>query len=298
APKTTARAAWFGKQKLRDHEDAHDVITFKDADGNSWDNNDDAGVHKGLSYANFVAAGEDPNHDMFLADVNTKAVDNLDFTLSALTVPGVVTDIVAEAHYRVALDNGWAVRPGIRYFAQMDDGGGDVAAVTNSNLSGKTDSLIGAGYDLSTANSLDSSLFAARVDLEMPNKKGFFRLGYSKVADEADIVAPWRGFPTGGFTRAMAQYNWVANTETFMARAVYKFNSTWKASLRYAIQDFDDAKTYVQADSNIWHLDTWTNITKRLQMRTRIGLVDADPGSTGKADVSYNEYRLEFNYLF
>ncbi len=294
ASKTTARAAWFGKQKLRDHEDAHDVVTFgTDANAtlnDNWGNNDDAGVHKGLSYANFVAAGEDPNHNMFLGDINTKAVKNLDFTLSALTVPGVVTDVVAEAHYRFNLDNGWAVRPGVRYFHQMDDGGG---AVGGANLKANE-----TGYDAGAVGSLDSSLFAARADLEMPNGKGFFRLGYSKVADEADIVAPWRGFPTGGFTRAMAQYNWVANTETFMARAVYKFNSTWKASLRYAIQDFDDNKAGVQADSNIWHLDTWTNITKRLQMRTRIGLVDADPGSTGKTDVSYNEYRLEFNYLF
>ncbi len=304
APKTTARAAWFAKQKLRDHENAHDVITFKNEAGDSWDNNDDAGVHKGLRYTSFTAIGEDPDHDMFLADVNTKAIDNLDFTLSALTVPGVVTDIVAEGHYRFNLDNGWAVRPGARYFHQMDDGGGDVAAVRNSNLSGEIDSLVGAGYDAGTATSLDSSLFAGRVDLEMPNKKGFFRLGYSKVADEADIVAPWRGFPTGGFTRAMAQYNWTANTETFMARAHYKFNSTWTASLRYAVQDFDDAKDYVQADSTVWHLDTWTNITKRLQMRTRIGIITADDDTVRqniggfKTDVSYNEYRLEFNYLF
>jgi hypothetical protein len=96
----------------------------------------------------------------------------------------------------------------------------------------------------------------------------------------------------------MAQYNWYANTETFMARAQYKFNSTWTASLRYAIQDFDDAKTTIQPDSDVWHLDTWTNFTKRLQMRMRVGLVDADVGSTGKTDTSYNEYRLEFNYLF
>lgn len=33
ATKTTARAAWFGKQKLRDHENAHDVVTFKNEDG-------------------------------------------------------------------------------------------------------------------------------------------------------------------------------------------------------------------------------------------------------------------------
>lgn len=297
ASKTKARVAWFGAQKLRDHEDSHDMVTFKDSNGESWNNNDDAGVHRGLSYANFVAAGEDTNHDMFLADIKTKAVDNLDFTLSGLTIPGVVSDIVAEGHYRFKLDNGWAVRPGARYFHQMDNGGGDVAG--NRNLLGQA--LI--GYSSGVQGSLDSSLFAGRVDVEMPQKKGFFRLGYSKVADKADIVAPWRGFPTGGFTRAMAQYNWFSNTETYMARAVYKFNSTWKASLRYAIQDFDDAKDFVQADSTIWHLDTWTNITKRLQMRTRIGIVQADDNilksdGSAKLDTSYNEYRLEFNYLF
>ena len=88
-----------------------------------------------------------------------------------------------------------------------------------------------------------------------------------------------------------------------MARAHYKFNSTWTASLRYAVQNFDDAKTNVQPDSDVWHLDTWTNITKRLQMRMRVGIINADDntittGGGTKPDVSYNEYRLEFNYLF
>ena len=138
----------------------------------------------------------------------------------------------------------------------------------------------------------------------MPDKKGFFRLGYSKVADKADIVAPWRGFPTGGFTRAMAQYNWFSNTETFMARAVYKFNPTWKASVRYAMQNFDDNKA-VPSDSNVIHVDTWTNITPDLQMRMRYGHVNADDStfkagsfSAYKKDWSYDEFRLEFNYLF
>ncbi len=292
APKTTARAAWFGKQKLRDHEDAHDLVTFKNAAGTSWDNNDDAGVHKGLNYNNFTAAGEDPNHDMFLVDMNTKYFDNLDFTLSGLAIPGVVQDIVAEAHYRIPFENGWAFRPGVRYFHQMDDGGGAVAG--NTNLTGKDLT----GYATGVLGSLDSSLFAARADIEMPDKKGFFRFGYSKVADEADIVAPWRGFPTGGFTRAMAQYNWYANTETYMVRAAYKFNSYFNTSLRYAVQDFDDAKTNVQADSTIWHLDNVSKLAKDLEMKVRIGIVSADPGRSGKDDVSYNEYRLEFNYLF
>jgi hypothetical protein len=299
APKTKVRVAWFGAQKLRDHENSHDVITFKDANGESWNNNDDAGKHKGLNYNNFIAAGEDPNHDMYLADITTKYIKNLKLTGSYLQIPGVLKDFVIEAHYKIPVsDTGWAVRPGIRHFMQFDDGGGVVAG--DSNALGGT--LI--GYDPSVNGSLDSSLFNARLDVLMPDKKGFFRLGYSKVADEADIVAPWRGFPTGGFTRAMAQYNWFANTETFMARAVYKFNPTWKASIRYAIQDFDDNKD-VPSDSNVIHIDTWTNITPDLQMRMRYGHVSADDSTLKagslteyKKDWSYDEFRLEFNYMF
>ena len=307
APKTRVRVAWFDKQKLRDHEDGHDVITFKSAPTGDerldkyrkWNNNDDAGKHKGLSYDNFIKAGEDPDHDLYLADIETRYLKNLKLTGSYLQVPGVLRDFVVEAHYKIPFsDTGWAVRPGIREFIQRDDGGGAVAG--DSNALGRPL----AGYDPDVEGSLDSSLFNARVDLLMPGKRGFFRLGYSKVADEADIIAPWRGFPTGGFTRAMAQYNWFSNTETIMLRAVYKFNSVWKASIRYAIEDYDDAKP-VPSDANVIHIDTWTNITPELQMRMRYGhvLASADtPSATDpeqfKPDWSYDEFRLEFNYLF
>jgi len=301
APKSKFRLAWFGAQKLRDHENSHDVVTFKDQAGNSWGNNDDAGKHKGLSYANFVAAGKNPNHDMFLADFKTKYIKNLKFAASYLQIPGVVKDVVLEGHYKIPVsDSGWAVRPGIRYFMQFDDGGGAVAG--DLNVAGKAATT--NGYSAGVATSLDTSLLNARLDVLMPNKKGFFRLGYSKVADKADILAPWRGFPTGGFTRAMAQYNWVANTETFLVRAVYKFNSTWKASIRYAIQNYDDNKDFVNADSKVIHIDTWTNISKNLQMRMRYGHVAADANTVKvhagglKTDYSYDEFRLEFNYLF
>jgi len=289
--KTKLRAAYFTSQKLRDHTEAHDVITFKDESGEKWANNDDAAVHRGLSYENFIAAGEDPDHDLIVADIKTKAIKNLKADLSYLQVPGVVQDIVMEAHYKVPFENGWAVRPGFRYFYQMDDGGGAVAG--DSNLLGK--SL--TGYDPSVLGSLDGDLFAARVDLLIPDKKGFFRIGYSKVSDEADIVAPWRGFPTGGFTRAMAQYNWYANTETIMARGVYKFTPDLTLSLRYAIQDFDDEKV-VPADSDVWHLDAVYKFNNELYLKGRLGVVDADPADTGKIDTSYSEYRAEINYLF
>lgn len=38
-PKTTLKAAYFTAQKLRDHTTFHDVITFKDSSGDSWNNN-------------------------------------------------------------------------------------------------------------------------------------------------------------------------------------------------------------------------------------------------------------------
>ena len=298
-PSTTIRGAYFSAQKLRDHTTSHDLVTFKAADGSKWDNNDDSAIHKGLSYANFVAAGEDPNHEMIILDAKNKSIKNLVTTLSYLQVPGVVQDVVLEAHYKIPVGNSWSVRPGFRYFLQSDDGAGAVAGDTN--LKGKA----AIGYDNSVRvdNSLDSSLLALRIDALMPNKKGFFRVGYSKIEDKADILAPWRGFPTGGFTRAMAQYNWYANTKTYMIRAAYKFTPNFNASLRYAIQDFDDAKDNVQADSTIWHLDTVTKIAKNLEMKTRIGIVSAEDdtlnsSNTIKTDVSYNEYRLEFNYLF
>ncbi|HHH37815.1 MAG TPA: hypothetical protein ENK77_04275, partial [Epsilonproteobacteria bacterium] len=190
-PKSKARVAWFGYQKLRDHESHHDVITFGGDDPenswNKWRGNDDAGSHKGLKYEKFVAAGKDPHHNMYVADYTSKDIKNLKIAVSYLQIPGVVQDGVIEAHYKIPVfDSGWAVRPGIRYFWQGDDGGGEIAGYTN--LSGKE----ALGYDSGVADSLDSNLLNLRVDALMPDKKGFFRLGYSKVADKADIVAPWR----------------------------------------------------------------------------------------------------------
>jgi hypothetical protein len=159
-------------------------------------------------------------------------------------------------------------------------------------------------------NSLDSYLIAIRTDF----KKGAFlgRLGYSKIADKADIVAPWRGFPTGGFTRAMAQYNWFANTKTYMARVGYDFGKAnmidgFSLMARYAIQDFDDDKPGVFGDSQVIHIDARQNIGKNLEAKFRLGYVMYDDDITGynddgtsytKTDLSYTEYRFELNYFF
>jgi len=108
----------------------------------------------------------------------------------------------------------------------------------------------------------------------------------------------------------MAQYNWYANTKTYLARVDYDFGKAGlvpglKGMVRYAIQDFDDSKPGVQADSNVWHIDFRKTFTAlpNLEARVRIGLVDGDKNTiaqdgTKKADPSYNEYRFELNYFY
>jgi hypothetical protein len=300
--KTTVKLAYFNKQKLRDHTGSHDVIAFKATD--KYSENDDASVNKNLTVD---IIGDD--NELIILSVTNKSIKNLKANISYATVPDVLSNLVLEAHYTIPLGQDWKLIPGFRYMEQFD------------NLSSsKTDKAIAAtgglanlkgnhnGYD--DADSLDSNMIALRADL----KSGPFmaRLGYSKIADEADIVAPWRGFPTGGFTRAMAQYNWFANTKTYMAQVNYDFSKAkildgFSVMARYAIQDFDDDKPGTFGDSNVLHIDLRQNIGKNLEAKFRFGYVDYDSNISGhnddgssytKTDLSYSEYRFELNYFF
>lgn len=282
-PQTTMKLGYFVKQKLRNHTTAHDLLAFYPND--KWNGNDDSGANKTLTPA---LIGD--NNKLIVASVTNKSIKNLKTNVSYATVPGVLGNLVLEAHYAIPLGS-WKIVPGVRYMMQFDRLG---AKSNVANLKGDT-----TGY--TDPDSLDSNLLCARLDI----KNGAFlgRIGYSKVADKADIIAPWRGFPTGGFTRAMAQNNWYANTKTYMIRAGYDFGKAnivpgFSVMARYAMQDFDDNKPGVQADSNIIHIDARQNIGSDMELKLRVGIVNADPKNTGKEDISYNEYRFEVNYFF
>ena len=297
-PKTTIKLAYFTAQKLRDHTSGHDVIAYQVDDVNTsikenWSQNDDSAVNKSLT-TDLIGT----DNKLIIACVSNKSIKNLKTNLSVANVPDVFTNVTLEAHYTINVGD-FKVVPGVRYMQQLDnlDSTQNVASLKGSS---KVD-----GYKDPT--SLDSSLLAIRLDIK--DKAFLARFGYSHIEDAADIVAPWRGFPTGGFTRAMAQYNWYANTKTYMARVGYNFDKAgliegFNIFARYAIQDFDDKKDNVQADTNILHIDAMQNIGKNLQAKIRIGLVSADDKIAKenlggyKTDVSYNEYRFELNYFF
>ena len=299
-PKTTIRGAYFNSQKLRDHTTFHDVLTFKDSSGESWNNNDDAAVHKGLNYTNLSAKGKEEN-ELVVVDLKNKSIDNLVVDVTYGSVPGLLSSLTGELNYKIKLGDKLSLTPGIRHMEQFDNGAGEIGG---ASLSGTLAGLSGVQRGYKDASTLDTSLTMARLVLTDGILK--VQVGYSAVADEADIVAPWRGFPTGGYTRAMAQYNWRADTKTTSAEVYYDFGKAkildgFSALARYAIQDFDEDKQAggVQADSNILHIDLRKQFTPTFDAKLRMAFVDADERVADGVDKdSYNEYRFEINYLF
>ena len=301
-PQTTLRAAYFTSQKLRDHTEFHDVITSTDEAGNSWNGNDDSAKHAGLTYNNLKAAGEDTENALVIVDMRNKSIDNLQIDVTYGAVPGLISSLTGELNYAIPM-GGMTLTPGVRYMMQMDNGAGDVGGATLKGGLAASKGALATNLGYKDRYDLDSSLSAARLVLT----DGIFKaqVGYSMIEDAGDIVAPWRGFPTGGYTRAMAQYNWYANTKTTAAEVFYDFGKAKMVDglgvlVRYAMQDFDEDKQAagVQADSNVLHIDIRERFTKTLDAKIRLGFVDADKRLNGKDQDSYNEYRFEVNYLF
>ena len=285
---TKLRAAYFTRQKLRDHRDFHSVIAV---DG--FNENDDAGKHKGLSVTNILAAGEDVEPNMLVATVENKSIKGLKLNLDGMYIDGFVSSVIAEANYKIDMGDDWSLTPGARYIHQMDEGAG---AIGGAALSGNT-----GGY--SDANSVDASAWMAR--LQLAKGAGKIMAGYSVIADDADIIAPWRGFPTGGYTRSMAQYNWEADTKSWMIKAAYDLGKAGmveglRGSLDYAQMDYDTERAGIsKTDRSIIHLDMQKTFKSapNLELKLRMAMIDAE-ASAAKNYNSYNEYRFEINYLF
>jgi len=295
---TKIKLAYLTKQKLRDHSTFHHVLAYGDDpsdDYSQYTQNDDSAMHRGLTMSRLKEKGIEDK--LFVAEVLHTPMENLFLTGNYTAVPNLISSAMLQAKYKYYLRE-FLIVPSIRYMKQYDDGAGKIGG---ANLRNNT-----VGYK--NSDSLDGSLFATKIDIK--NDIWKLRVGYSKIADRGDIVAPWRGFPTGGFTRAMGQYNWYANTKTYMLRVDYDFEEAGvfpelKAYMRYAIQDFDDKKAGVQADSDIITLDIlkYFNSIPNLYLKTRFAHVEGDSKNvsidgTVKKDPSYNELRFEMNYLF
>lgn len=292
-PDTKVRVGYIMSQKLRDHQSFHSILAYAKVN-----ENDDSGAHKGLTPAAISAAGKDVNPEMIVVTLENKSVPGLKLNADYYGISGFFNTVIAEANYQIRLADDMTLTPGVRYIRQNDDGAG---AIGGASLNNKT-------TDYADPNSVDASAWMARLVFATGPLK--LSAGYSAVADDADLIAPWRGFPTGGYTRSMAQYNWMANTKSWMLKADYDFAKAGivpglKVSVDYAQMNYDDEKaaagSIAYTDRDIIHLDALKTFAAipNTEFKFRMGLVDADPTTSGSTDYnSYDEYRFEINYLF
>jgi hypothetical protein len=294
---STLQVAYISKQKLRDKTSFHHVLAYGDNPQDpysKWTQNDDSGMHRGLTLSKLQEKNIDDK--IFLIEMKNKSIENSTLKASYTAVPKLISSLILEAQYQIDNES-FTITPSLRYMQQFDDGAGEMAG---SNLRNNT-----VAYK--NPQSLSASLIAGRIDMTYDNTK--IRLGYSKIADDGDIIAPWRGFPTAGYTRAMGQTNWYANTESYMIRADYDLSNVGidnlKTMMRYSINDFDDNKAGVQADNSVLTIDFIKGFEgiPNLSTKLRTAFVQSNDDTLAqdgsiKSDASYNEVRIELNYLF
>ncbi|MFT7002905.1 MAG: hypothetical protein ACJAWW_000239 [Sulfurimonas sp.] len=280
--KTAIKFAYLAKEKLRGREEAHSVLMY---DSSSSDGNNDSAMHKGLTKTALRAAGVSTDAPLITGDIHNKSVKNLKLDASFYAVPELLSEIMLEANYKISLGD-FTVSPGMRYIKQFDNGAGAIG---------------GAAYDTKTAgyndiDSLDAQMIAARVVAKISNYK--FNLGYSNILDEADLITPWRAFPTSGYTRSMARYNWRANTKGYRIEMQRNATKTGmykdlfiQASILYTDAD-EDKNDY---DAMYYYIGFVQNIPslENMQVRLRLGYED-----TEKDDSDNLDSRFEINYLF
>lgn len=282
-PNTSVKLAYLTDQKLRAHTHNHSVLAYADGTTpDSWGQNDDSAMHKGLTVS---ALGAKYDRALITGDIQNTTVENLKLQGSFYNVPDLLSETMLEANYKIPM-YGASLTPGIRYIKQFDNGAGAIG---------------GAAYDIDVTgykdpNSLDSQMLALRL---VAAHKGYtLNLGFSHVFDEADLVAPWRGFPTAGYTRSMARYNWRANTTSYRIQLTHGANQSGvykELFTQFSVLHTNADETKKDADETYYYAGFVQNLPMmpQLQWRLRLGYAD-----TEKKDADNFDGRFELNYLF
>lgn len=297
--RTKIKLAYLSKQKLRDHTGSHSLLMYGDANSTAhkrpqWSENDDAVMHRGLTYTALRAAGLATDAPLITGDIHNRSLPNLKADASFYAVPELLSQAMVELNYTFKPGENFTITPGVRYLRQFDNGAG---AVGGASFFGKE---FTEGYK--DPDSLNAQMIAARLVAKVDNYR--FNLGFSYVFDEADLITPWRGFPTAGYTRSMGVYNWRANTKSYRfemqknanSQGVYK-NLFIQASILYIDGDEDKIDPCIR-DEIYYYVGFIQNIPSipSLQWRLRLGytqFLDSDAN-----DFNCLDSRFELNYLF
>lgn len=231
-----------------------------------------------------------------VAGVTNKSIDNLELQAWAMHWNDLVDQYRVEANY--ALEAGDVILGfGGLYLKQNDQGAGAIILPKTNNKD--------------SDNSVDSYLYALRITANYRAAK--LLLATSHTDEGGDIIAPWRGFPTQGYTRSMTQTDWTANTSAYKAEIDYDWNALvpgMSTMLSYAFYDRDPNKKpyqsltdrgYQNGDTRQWNFDVVYKLSgsfKGTELKARLMDQQNDTTATYATDTSNREMRLEANYRF
>lgn len=283
------QAGYLTQQKLRDHTTSHAILAYGDSNytNSSYANytlNDDSAMHKGLTYTALQQAGVEVTSPLLLADVSYQHTKSK-VDMAYYEVPALVRSIMLEVNqgFDVA---GIHIAPGIRYIRQSDLGAGRIG---------------GAALDTDTTGymkpqTIEAEMVAARVVAKQQGYK--LNMGYTQVLNQADLIAPWRAFPTAGYTRSMARYNWKANMKSYrveLVKSTSKIGDYRDGFMQLSVlyTDADEAKN--DADERFYYAGYVKNLhhVPNVQYRVRLGYTDSEA-----VDKDGLDGRFEVNYFF
>lgn len=290
-PKTSLTLAYITEQKTRGQSNANSVLMYGDSNYSSslnpaWSTNDDNAMHKGLTYTALKAAGKPTDAPLIVLDAKNGSIQNLKIDTAYYSVPSLVSEAMIEGNYKVKLNQDLSITSGIRYIKQFDDGAGEVGgAAIDATPSGYNDPA-----------SLNSQMAMASLIAEYKNYK--LKFAYSQVMDEADLISPWRGFLTSGYTFSLTRVNWLANQKSSQVELMINANATGMYKdlyMRFYITHTDADENKGHFDENYYYAGFVQNVPfmQDLQWRLRIGYLD-----TKKLNADILDTRIELNYLF
>jgi hypothetical protein len=257
-------------------------------------------------FGNLTTAGDVPTkiaayyqtHDapgVAMLGIKNRSVDGLELQAWGMYWDDIVAQGQIEANYAFEAGNEAIVSLGARYIKQFDKGAGDmILPQANNNDSD---------------NSISTSTIMGRVVVNYENAK--LLLAASKTANSGDLLAPWRGFPTDGYTRSMTQTDWNAGTKAYKIGLDYDWDNILidgiSTSLSYSHYNRDEIKKPYQkmtnrdfqnGDTDQYNLDIIYKPSKNYEFKARFMDQKNNETTAYPKNLSNREMRLEANYYF